>query len=168
MKKLTLLFAGLIGLGLHSALAADAPRGSLLEIHSCEVYAGPCVVSSESPQEGRYMVRAWNFTGGSFNGADLAGLKIAVLQDSPENLAESGSDSGQAVVYLPESAAQTQRNALLAWLKSSQPDFHPTKLQTRVVPLQFTQSDKGYEFSDRKLCPRQNRSAGPVQHGRLR
>lgn len=147
MKKLTLLFAGLIGLGLHSALAADAPRGSLLEIHSCEVYAGPCVVSSESPQEGRYMVRAWNFTGGSFNGADLAGLKIAVLQDSPENLAESGSDSGQAVVYLPESAAQTQRNALLAWLKSSQPDFHPTKLQTRVVPLQFTQSDKGYEFS---------------------
>src|SRR6185437_9850801 len=67
MKKLTLLFAGLIGLGLNAAFAADAPHGSLLELHSCEVYAGPCVVSSESPQEGRYMARAWDFTGGSFH-----------------------------------------------------------------------------------------------------
>jgi hypothetical protein len=147
MKKLTLLFSGLIGLGLNSALAADAPHGSLLEIHSCEVYAGPCMVSSEAPQEGRYMVRAWDFTGGSFNNTELTGLKIAVLQSSPDNLAESGSESGSAVVYLPESATQAQRDTLLAWLKTSQPDFHPAKLQTRTVPLQFTKSDKGYEFT---------------------
>lgn len=147
MKKLTLLFTGLIGLSLNSALAADAPHGSLMEIHSCEVYAGPCMVSSEAPQEGRYMVRTWDFTGGSFNNNDLAGLKIAVLQSSPDNLAESGSESGSAVVYLPEAATQTQRDTLLAWLKSSQSDFHPSYLQTRTVPLQFTKSDKGYEFT---------------------
>lgn len=147
MKKLTLVFAGLIGLGLNSAFAADAPRGSLLEIHSCEVYAGPCVVSSEAPQEGRYMVRAWDFTGGTFNGTDLTGLQLAVLQSSPDNLAETESQSGDAVVYLPNSATQAQRDSLLAWLKSSQPDFHPSKLQTRVVPLQFTKSDSGYIFS---------------------
>lgn len=147
MKKLTLLFTGLIGLSLNSAHAADAPRGSLLEIHSCEVYAGPCVVSSESPQEGRYMVRAWDFTGGSFNNTDLTGLRIAVLQSSPDNLAESGSESGNAVVYLPVSATQTQRDTLLAWLKSSQSDFHPSRLQTRTVPLQFTKSEQGYEFT---------------------
>ena len=146
MKELTLLFCGFVGLGLNS-FAADAPRGSLLEIHSCEVYAGPCMVSSEAPQEGRYMVRAWDFTGGSFNNNDLTGLKIAVLQSSPDNLAESGSESGSAVVYLPESATQAQRDTLLAWLKSSQQDFHPSRLQTRTVPLQFTKSDAGYEFT---------------------
>ncbi len=147
MKKLTFLFSALIALGLHSAFAADAPRGSILEIHSCEVYAGPCVVSSESPQEGRYMVRAWDFTGGSFNNTDLTGLKIAVLQSSSDNLAESGSESGNAIVYLPESATPTQRDTLLAWLKSSQSDFHPSHLQTRTVPLQFTKSEQGYEFT---------------------
>lgn len=147
MKKLIFLFAGVIGFGLNGAVAADAPHGSLLEIHSCELYAGPCVVSSESPQEGRYMVRAWDFNGGSFNGADLAGLQVAVLQSSPDNLAEAGSETGNAVVYLPKAATQVQRDALLAWLKSSQADFHPTKLQTRVVPLAFTKSDKGYAFS---------------------
>jgi hypothetical protein len=147
MKKLTLLLSGFISLGLNSAFAADAPRGSLLEIHSCEVYAGPCVISGESPQDGRYMVRAWDFTGGAYSGTDLSGLQVAVLQSSADNLAESGSASGSAVVYLPKSATQTQRDALLAWLKSSQPDFQPAKLQTRVVPLAFTKSAEGYAFS---------------------
>lgn len=147
MKRLTLLFAGFIGFTLTTALASDAPRGSLLEIHSCEVYAGPCVVSSESPQEGRYMARAWDFTGGSFNGTALNGLQLAVMQSSPDNLAETGSKSGDAVVYLPQNATESQRAALLAWLKSSQPDFHPAKLLTRIVALQFTKSDQGYWFS---------------------
>ncbi|HWD93488.1 MAG TPA: DUF1326 domain-containing protein [Verrucomicrobiae bacterium] len=147
MKKFALLFAGFVGFTLNAAFAGEAPRGSVLELHSCEVYAGPCVVSSESPQEGRCMARAWDFTGGSFNGTDFSGLKIAVLQDSPDNLAETDSKSGDAVVYLPQNATQTQRDALLAWLKSSQADFHPAKLQTRVAPLQFTKSDQGYAFS---------------------
>src|SRR5947207_9311494 len=146
MKKLMPFLAGIIGFTLNT-FAADAPRGSLLEIHSCEVYAGPCVVSSESPQEGRYMVRAWDFTGGSFKGSELAGLQLAVLQSSSDNLAEPNSQTGDAVVYLPQSATQTQRDALLAWLKSSQTDFSPAKIQTRVVPLQFIKSEKGYSFS---------------------
>jgi hypothetical protein len=146
MKKLTLLFAGFVGLTLN-AFASDAPRGSLLELHSCEVYAGPCLISGEQPQEGRYMVRAWDFASGNFKGMDFAGLQIAVLQSSSDNLAESGSKSGDAIVYLPTSATQTQRDALLAWLKSSQSDFHPAKIQTRVAPLQFSKSEKGYEFT---------------------
>jgi hypothetical protein len=77
----------------------------------------------------------------------LTGLQVAVLQSSPDNLAESDSKSGDAVVYLPQAATQTQRDALLAWLKSSQTDFHPANLQTRIVPLQFTKSDQGYAFS---------------------
>lgn len=147
MKKIVPLFAGLVGLTLSSALAADAPRGSFLELHSCEVYAGPCVVSAESPQEGRYMARAWEFTGGNFNGTDFAGLQLAVLQSSSDNLADADSKSGNAVVYLPDTATQAQREALVAWLKSSQPDFHPAALHTRVAPLKFSKSDKGYAFS---------------------
>jgi len=151
MKKLLLLFAGFVGFTLNGAFAAEAPHGSLLELHSCEVYAGPCVVSSESPQEGRYMARAWDFAGGSFHGADFTGLQVAVLQNSPDNLAEPDSKSGDAVVYLPQAATPAQRDALLAWVQSSQRDFHPAKLQTRVAPLQFAKSDKGYVFSAGKF-----------------
>lgn len=151
MRTLSLLFTGILGFTVHTALALEAPHGCLMEIHSCELYAGPCTVSAEAPQEGRYMARAWDFSGGSFNGTDFSGLRVAVLQSSTENLAESDSKSGEAVVYLPQSATQSQRDALFAWLKSSQPDFHPAKIETRVVPLQFTKSEKGYGFTAGKF-----------------
>ena len=77
MKKVILLSIALgSGLALSTGLAADPPRGSLLELHSCELFAGGCVVSSQATLEGRYMLRAWDFTGGSFAGADLTGLQL--------------------------------------------------------------------------------------------
>jgi hypothetical protein len=65
----------------------------------------------------------------------------------PQRPAEQDSKSGDAVVYLPQSATASQRDALLAWIKSSQKDFQPAHLQTRVAPLQFTKSEKGYAFT---------------------
>jgi hypothetical protein len=146
MKRLMLL-AGIAGFSLSQAIATDAPRGSLLEMHSCEVYAGPCVVNSEAPQEGRSMVRAWDFTGCSFNGIDFSGLQVAVLQLSTDNLAAPDSKTGRAVVYVPETASKPQQEALTAWVKSSQADFKPSEVQTRVAPLTFTRSEKGYTFA---------------------
>jgi hypothetical protein len=141
------LLAGLTGLWVHTAGGADVPRGNLLELHSCEVYAGGCVVSSEAPQSGGYMFRAWNFNGGRFDGVDLAGLQIGVLQLSPDNLAAPDTATGKAVIYLPQQAAPAQRDALRKWLASSQADFHPSKTWTRIVPLQFTETSTGCTFA---------------------
>jgi hypothetical protein len=122
-----------------SLVVAETPRGTLLELHSCEVYAGGCIVSSESTTSGHYMLRAWQLNGGSYAGTDLKDLCFAALQSAPsENLAAQGSKSGEAVVYLPQSATKEQREALLSWLKASQPDFKPAHLETRIVPLSFT------------------------------
>lgn len=129
------------------AVAADeAPRGTLLELHSCEVYAGGCVVGSEESYAGRYMLRVWDFSGGEFNGTDLKGQRLAVLQMSEDNLAVPGSRSGDAVVYLPESADETQRRALLAWLLSSHKDFRPERLETRIGSLDFKRDGEVYRF----------------------
>ncbi len=133
------------------AQAVEAPHGSLLEVHSCEVYAGGCVVSSEATLGGRYLLRAWNFDGGSFVGADFAGFQVAVLQTANENLAVPGSGPGRAVVYLPESADAAQRAALLAWVKESQPGLAKAGLETRMVPLQFEQNGVGVSFSAGKF-----------------
>src|SRR5262245_33255439 len=100
MKKLAFI-AAVLGC-FSAAFADDQPRGSLMEVHSCELYAGGCVVSSEATLGGRYMLRAWNFTGGSFGGAELAGLQVALLESSSDNLAASKTAADRAVVYLPE------------------------------------------------------------------
>ena len=127
--------------------AAEQPRGTLLELHSCELYAGGCVVSSEEPMDGRYMFQAWNFTGGDFQGANFAGLKLAVLQASTANLAADKTHADRVVVYLPEQASAAQRKALVSWLKKSMPEVSKARLDTRVVPLQFARADVGYTFS---------------------
>ena len=93
------------------------------------------------------MVRAWDFTGGSFNGTDISGLQVAVLQSSADNLAETDSKSGDAILYLPQGATGAQRDALSSWVKASQADLHSAKFQTRVVPMQFAKSDHGYSFT---------------------
>jgi len=147
MKTVSLLLAGVACCLSHSIFAADAPRGNLLELHSCELYAGGCVVSSQATLEGRYMLRVWNFTGGTAVGADLCGLQLELLQASSQNIAAPDTDSGRAVVYLPTTATAEQREALLAYLKSSEPELKRVKFQTRVVPMQFSKSDSGYSFS---------------------
>ncbi len=148
MRKVAFLLAGLACLLGRAALAAGTPRGNLLELHSCELYAGGCIVSSEATLDGRYMLRAWDFTGGSFAGTDLAGLKVALLQASNENLAAPGSAAaGRAVVYLPADATAAQREVLLAWVKSTQKGMMPAECEARTVPLTFTKTVNGYALS---------------------
>ena len=148
MRLVPLLSISLACLLCRSALAEGQPRGSVMELHSCELYAGGCIVSSEATLGGRYMLRAWNFSGGSFEGTDLAGLSVAALQSSSENLAESKTNPGQLIVYLPSKGNSAQRTALLSWLKSSQSELaKATAFQTRVVPIEFATTDMGYALT---------------------
>jgi hypothetical protein len=147
MQKFALLLAGLTSLAFSQALANDQPRGSLLELHSCEVYAGPCVINSESCSGGRYMLRAWNFSGGQFAGSDLAGLRVALLQSSRANLAADSTHADNAVIYLPSGATEKQRAALSSWLKTEVADLKDAKVTSRVVPLNFARNATGYAFS---------------------
>src|SRR6266700_1964019 len=112
MKKLMFAFVGMAFLTTKTLFAGDQPRGNLVELHSCELYAGGCVVSSEATLGGRYMLRAWNFTGGGFGGSDFSGLRLALLQTSSENLAADKTSADHSVVYLPPDATRGQRQAL--------------------------------------------------------
>jgi hypothetical protein len=158
MKKSALVLMGCASLALNEAFATDEPRGTLIELHSCELYAGGCVVSSESTLGGRYLLRAWNFSGGKLNGADLAGLQIAVFETGAENLAAEKTTAGKAVIYLPSGATQSQTDALKAWVKSALPKLSADKLLTRIVPMKFAKQGSDYvisagEFVSAKVVP---------------
>lgn len=151
MKKLALCLLGVGSLGLGTLLGNEAPRGDLLELHSCAVYAGGCVVSSEATMGGRYMLRAWNFTGGEYSGLELAGLKLAALQVASANLAAQKTGTGHVVVYLPESASPRQRQALLAWFTMRELGSSKAPVATRVVPLRFALVKGACNFSAGRL-----------------
>src|SRR5580704_3913118 len=109
VKHLLPLVAGLSWLTVIPAFADSLPAGKLIELHSCEVYAGGCTVSSEAQQGGRLMFQVWDLARGSWQGVDLAGLKVAVLEASADNLADRGARPDSAVVYCPQGASAAQR-----------------------------------------------------------
>ena len=151
MKRIIVAFLGLALLTTRTLVAADQPRGNIVELHSCELYAGGCVVSSESTHGGRYMLRAWDFSGGVYANTDFSGLRVAVLQTSRENLAAEKTTADSAVIYLPQDATKAQRGALLAWVKASQPELKSGKIYSRLVPLQISGTGAGFTLSGGKF-----------------
>jgi hypothetical protein len=127
--------------------AEEALRGDLLEIHSCQLYIGGCIASAEATQDGRYLLRVWSFSGGSHNGVPLAGLQVALLETGDQNLADKDTSANASLAYLPQSAATTQNAALVDWLKRSNPELAHTRLQTRVVPMQFSRARNTVAFT---------------------
>ena len=147
MRKSVLLLMTLGSLCLNQTYAGDRPCGTLVELHSCELYAGGCTISSEATLGGRYLFRAWNFSGGKVNGTDLTGLQVAVLEAGKDNLAADKAGAEQAVVYLPSVASTTQREALTSWAKEALPAATHDKLQSRIVDLQFSRDGASCTFS---------------------
>jgi hypothetical protein len=110
------------------------------------LYIGGCIASSESPQDGRYLLRVWNFDGGSHQGTSLRGLQIALLETSDENLAFRETNPNAAMAYLPQSATSAQTAALLDWLKFTNPALARLKLLTRITPMRLNSAHGTVSF----------------------
>src|SRR5437773_1471604 len=136
MKNIFLV--GLSWLAAGSLGVAGPPRGNLIELHSCEVFAGGCVVSSEATLGGRYLLQVWDIAGGAWQGADLGGLRVAVFETGRENLAADRARADHAVIYLPEHSTAQQRAALVSWLKSRDSQLVSSAIQTRDVPMRLS------------------------------
>ena len=127
-------------LALPSFAFADQPQGQVIEVHAVEVYTGGCTASAQATSGGRSMLRVWNFEAGNHNGIDLRGQQIAALQTADKNLADSETRPKAAVVYVPRSASEAQRKAMLDWLKTAMPEFVELPLITKVTDLRYAQN----------------------------
>lgn len=147
MKLWVIVVASLSCLVGTSLRAADAPRGELLELHSCQLYIGGCVASSEATLDGRYLMRVWSFSGGSYDGTPLRGLTVALLEAADQNLAVTGVQPTESMIYLPQSADAVQSKALVHWLTATNPELSHTKLLTRTVPMNFAHAGSSVSFA---------------------
>lgn len=119
---------------------AEQPQGQVIEVHAVEVYTGGCTASAQATSGGRSMLRVWSFEGGAHNGIDLRGQQIAALQTADKNLADAETQPKAAVVYVPRSAGEAQRAAMLDWLKSAMPEFVELPLITKVTDVRYARN----------------------------
>ncbi|MGA2603985.1 MAG: hypothetical protein ABSG14_07140 [Verrucomicrobiia bacterium] len=147
MKRWVIVVACLFFSAGLSLRAAEAPQGELLELHSCQLYIGGCIASSEVTQDGHYLLRVWSFSGGSYEGSPLRGLNVALLEVSDKNLAAKGTQPVESMIYLPQSVDSVRSQTLFHWVKATNPELAHTKLRVRTVPMEFGHTDRAISFS---------------------
>lgn len=139
MLRSIVLSMGLISAAAFPArcdLSGGVPRGEVAELHSCELYAGGCVVSAEATIAGHYVLRVWQFDSGTFQGTDLRGLHLALLETGSQNLADKSVAAERAVAYVPQNVAPPQRSALIAWARRNTA-AHLTDSDVKSAPIQM-------------------------------
>jgi hypothetical protein len=109
------------------------PAGEFVELHSCDLYTGGCTASSESTLLGRQLFRVWSINQGTWDGQDLAGLKVALLELGSVNLAEKGAVADRVEIFVPKGLALAKKEALLSWMTS----LTITPTSTRVVEAEI-------------------------------
>jgi hypothetical protein len=99
------------------ALAGDL-KGDYLETRTCDVYTGPCFANGQVSLTGNDAIMAWNIERGSYEGVNLAGLKVVVVTTATDTLGFGGPlainpQDIRSVVIVDRSAAPRQREALV-------------------------------------------------------
>ena len=122
------------------AVAAEQPSGKVVEVHAVEVYTGGCTASAQATSGGRSMLRLWSFEDGEQNGVALHGLQVAALQAADQNLAAAETAPKSAVVYLPRNASDSQRAALVEWLKATNTEIADAPLVEKIADIQYAQN----------------------------
>ncbi len=112
------IFGMLVALLAASVAAAGELKGDYLETRTCDVYTGPCYANGQGGLTGNDAIMAWSIDRGSYEGVDLAGLKVVVVVNANDTLGFGGTlvfypDPIKSVVIVDQQATPQQREALV-------------------------------------------------------
>jgi len=102
-------------------------QGTYFETCNCDA-ACPCVFLSDPTQGDCTVLVGWHIDRGSYDGASLDGLNVALAVHTPGNMAKT---KWKAALYLDQRASEKQRDALTR-IFSGQEGGHPAVLASFI------------------------------------
>ncbi|MGC4076078.1 MAG: DUF1326 domain-containing protein [Rubrivivax sp.] len=112
-----------------------AVRGDYVEARTASVFAGACHYNGERVTEGKSALLAWRLDGGSFDGIDLGGVKLAAVVACDDNLAERAATRRSAITV--DADSDVKANAAVAWVKQRVGDQLGEVVSVRRAPVTF-------------------------------
>lgn len=115
-----LAVCALVALVAAPAVVAGDLKGDYLETRTCDVYTGPCFANGQVGLTGNDALMAWNIERGSYEGVELAGLKVVVATTATDTLGFGGTlevkpKDIRSVVIVDDNATDEQRRALISF-----------------------------------------------------
>jgi hypothetical protein len=123
-----------------SMLTAAEIRGQYLESRTCDIYTGPCFANAEMTLAGKEAVMAWKVEEGSWEGAELAGLSVALVVKADGTLGTDGvfpasANATSSVILVDEQASPEQEEALVAFVKEAAAEFTGNVQKVERTPI---------------------------------
>jgi len=125
-----------------SAVTAAEISGEYLEARTCDVWTGPCFANGEIGLSGQEAVMAWKVDRGKWNGVKLDKLAAVLVLKGEDTLGFGGSfkvspDPIKSVILVDEKATEKQREALVAFVRSSAKNLtkHVVKVESAPIEL---------------------------------
>jgi len=116
--------------------------GDYVEARTASVMAGPCHYNGELVTTGRDALLAWNFSGGHFQGVDLAGVRAVAAVTAEDNLSETAAHKAELAV--DTNASEAQVAAVAALLREKCGAQLGAIVKIRRAAIAFSHGDKGY------------------------
>ena len=140
MKNALICSLSVLALCATSVAQAAQISGEYIESRSCDVYTGPCFANGQIGQAGREALMAWKVDQGSWNGVDLAGMSAVLVLNARDTLGFNPSFTVnpfpvKSVILIDEKATAEQRDALVAFVKSSTPKLSDQILKVETAPI---------------------------------
>jgi hypothetical protein len=100
--------------------SANGLKGDYLETRTCDVYTGPCFANGQVGLTGNDAMMAWNIERGSYDGVELAGLKVVVVTTATDTLGFGGTlkinpQNIRSLVIVDAKATPEQHEALVSF-----------------------------------------------------
>ncbi len=121
----------------------DHVIGDYVEARTAAVFAGACHYCGEAVTTGHEAVMAWNFTGGSWDHVDLAGVRMMAAITCGDNLGESGANRKMELL-VDASASEAQVKAVTAMLQSRCAASRVEIVNVERGPIRFAHEGKNY------------------------
>ncbi|MEX0675716.1 MAG: DUF1326 domain-containing protein [Pirellulales bacterium] len=115
-----LSICALVALVAAPAVFAGDLKGDYLETRTCDVYTGPCFANGEVGLGGNDAMMAWNIERGSYEGVELAGLKVIVVTTASDTLGFGGTlainpQNIRSTIIVDKKATGEQHDALVSF-----------------------------------------------------
>ncbi|MDB5335470.1 MAG: hypothetical protein JWN70_1089 [Planctomycetaceae bacterium] len=140
MKNVLICSLSVLALCATSVAQAAQISGEYIESRSCDVYTGPCFANGQIGQAGREALMAWKVDQGSWNGVNLAGMSAVLVLNAKDTLGFNPSFAVnpfpvKSVILIDEKASPEQREALVAFVKSSTPKLSDQIVKVETAPI---------------------------------
>lgn len=134
------LFSCVAGLLAGHVAAAETIEGQYFESRNASVWAGECVVNSETALAGNQATLAWKVRHGSYDNAQLDGLAVVAVVFGDRTFGIGDQVATRTIFLVDDRATAAQQAALMNMAKALAPDtiqevvkVKPTKISMEVA-----------------------------------